>query len=316
MHIKNERGTQMSIKKGKGGRRLHRAVASSLLNKPNMITMLGHKHDRATLAPYGKVKDGQVFYVRKEHFDRFKFLPTNRKTYDNQVHRLMGLLKEPRGQRDPVKINKRWEVIDGQHRIQAAIKGQIDAIMVLMQENATIDDVIVMNTSQKKWCWQDYLKTHSHESRPSHGEYKKLSKFMEDYGLNYKVAIWLLSGNNHDYGVEDFEEGSFEVKEEDKAIKQATYLKTIKGYKKVDVSVFKFTKAFIALQKLHSKDGKKMLIGTLMSKLKKYGGKYFSAGGNQEYYYDEMCNCYNERTPKMKQISWTQKLIPTDDEQD
>ena len=306
----------MSIKKGKGGRRLHRAVASSLLNKPNMITMLGHKHDRATLAPYGKVKDGQVFYVRKEHFDRFKFLPTNRKTYDNQVHRLMGLLKEPRGQRDPVKINKRWEVIDGQHRIQAAIKGQIDAIMVLMQENATIDDVIVMNTSQKKWCWQDYLKTHSHESRPSHGEYKKLSKFMEDYGLNYKVAIWLLSGNNHDYGVEDFEEGSFEVKEEDKAIKQATYLKTIKGYKKVDVSVFKFTKAFIALQKLHSKDGKKMLIGTLMSKLKKYGGKYFSAGGNQEYYYDEMCNCYNERTPKMKQISWTQKLIPTDDEQD
>jgi|TARA_R100001530_G_scaffold33840_1_gene26505 hypothetical protein len=316
MHIKNERGTQMSIKKGKGGRRLHRAVASSLLNKPNVITMLGHKHDRATLAPYGKVKDGQVFYVRKEHFDRFKFLPTNRKTYDNQVHRLMGLLKEPRGQRDPVKINKRWEVIDGQHRIQAAIKGQIDAIMVLMQENATIDDVIVMNTSQKKWCWQDYLKTHSHESRPSHGEYKKLSKFMEDYGLNYKVAIWLLSGNNHDYGVEDFEEGSFEVKEEDKAIKQATYLKTIKGYKKVDVSVFKFTKAFIALQKLHSKDGKKMLIGTLMSKLKKYGGKYFSAGGNQEYYYDEMCNCYNERTPKMKQISWTQKLIPTDDEQD
>ena len=316
MHIKNERGTQMSIKKGKGGRRLHRAVASSLLNKPNMITMLGHKHDRATLAPYGKVKDGQVFYVRKEHFDRFKFLPTNRKTYDNQVHRLMGLLKEPRGQRDPVKINKRWEVIDGQHRIQAAIKGQIEAIMVLMQENATIDDVIVMNTSQKKWCWQDYLKTHSHESRPSHGEYKKLSKFMEDYGLNYKVAIWLLSGNNHDYGVEDFEEGSFEVKEEDKAIKQATYLKTIKGYKKVDVSVFKFTKAFIALQKLHSKDGKKMLIGTLMSKLKKYGGKYFSAGGNQEYYYDEMCNCYNERTPKMKQISWTQKLIPTDDEQD
>jgi len=316
MHIKNERGTQMSIKKGKGGRRLHRAVASSLLNKPNVITMLGHKHDRATLAPYGKVKDGQVFYVRKEHLDRFKFLPTNRKTYDNQVHRLMGLLKEPRGQRDPVKINKRWEVIDGQHRIQAAIKGQIDAIMVLMQENATIDDVIVMNTSQKKWCWQDYLKTHSHESRPSHGEYKKLSKFMEDYGLNYKVAIWLLSGNNHDYGVEDFEEGSFEVKEEDKAIKQATYLKTIKGYKKVDVSVFKFTKAFIALQKLHSKDGKKMLIGTLMSKLKKYGGKYFSAGGNQEYYYDEMCNCYNERTPKMKQISWTQKLIPTDDEQD
>jgi len=316
MHITNERGTQMSIKKGKGGRRLHRAVASSLLNKPNVITMLGHKHDRATLAPYGKVKDGQVFYVRKEHFDRFKFLPTNRKTYDNQVHRLMGLLKEPRGQRDPVKINKRWEVIDGQHRIQAAIKGQIDAIMVLMQENATIDDVIVMNTSQKKWCWQDYLKTHSHESRPSHGEYKKLSKFMEDYGLNYKVAIWLLSGNNHDYGVEDFEEGSFEVKEEDKAIKQATYLKTIKGYKKVDVSVFKFTKAFIALQKLHSKDGKKMLIGTLMSKLKKYGGKYFSAGGNQEYYYDEMCNCYNERTPKMKQISWTQKLIPTDDEQD
>ena len=301
----------MSIKKGRKGRRLH----ISTERKPNVITMLGHKYDRATLAPYGKVKNGSVFWVKREHFNRFKYLPTNRKTYDTQVHRLMGLLKEPRGQRDPIKINRKWEIIDGQHRLKAAIEGQIEAVMVLMQENATIDDVIVMNTSQKKWGWQDYLRTHSHESRPNHEEYIKLQKFMDDYGVNYKVAIWLLSGNNHDYGVEDFEEGRFEVKEEDKAVKQATYLKTIKGYKKVDVSVFKFTKAFIALQKLHSKDGKKMLISTLMSKLKKYGGKYFSAGGNQEYYYDEMVNCYNERTPKMKQISWTQKLIPTNDEE-
>ena len=310
MHINKERGTNMSIKKGKKGKRLQ----VSTERKQNVITMLGHKYDRATLAPYGKVKDGQVFYVRKEHFDRFKFLETNRKVYDAQVSRLTGLLKEPRGQRDPIKINKQWEVIDGQHRLEAAKEGGLDAVMVLMQEDATIDDVIVMNTSQKKWGWQDFLRTHSHSSRPNHKEYKKLKKFMDDYGLNYKVAIWLLSGNNHDYGVEDFEEGNFKVKEAEEATKQATYLKTIKGYKKVDISVFKFTKAFIALQKLHSKDGKKMLISTLMSKLKKYGGKYFSAGGNQEYFYDEMCNCYNERTPKMKQISWTQKLIPTDDE--
>ena len=300
----------MSIKKGRRGRRLN----ISTEKKPSVITMLGHKYDRATLAPYGKVKDGQVFYVRKEHFGRFKFLETNRKVYDAQVSRLTGLLKEPRGQRDPIKINKQWEVIDGQHRLEAAKEGGLDAVMVLMQEDATIDDVIVMNTSQKKWGWQDYLWTHSHSSRPNHKEYRKLKKFMDDYGVNCKVATWLLSGNNHDYGVEDFEEGTFKVNEEDEAIKQATYLKTIKGYK-VDVSVFKFTKAFIALQKLHSKDGKKMLISTLMSKLKKYGRKYFTAGGNQEYYYDEMCNCYNERTPKMKQISWTQKLIPTDDDE-
>ena len=304
----------MSIKKGRKGRRLE---ISTETRKPNVITMLGHKYDRATLTPYGKVKNGSVFWVKREHFDRFKFLETNRDRSDAQVNRLMGLLKEPRGQRDPIKINKKWEVIDGQHRIDAAREGGLDAVMVLMQDNATIDDVIVMNTSQKKWAWQDYLKTHSHESRPNHMEYRKLTKFMDDYGVNHKVGTWLLSGNNHDYGVTDFEEGKFKVREEENAIKQATYLKTLKGYKKVDTSVFKFTKAFIALQKLHSKDGKKMLISTLMSKLKKYGGKYFEAAGNQDYYYEEMCSCYNERTPKMKQISWVQKLIPTDeDEQD
>jgi hypothetical protein len=299
----------MSIKKGRKGRRLN---ISTETRKPPLITMLGHKYDRATLTPYGKVKNGSVFWVRREHFGRFKYLETNRKTYDAQVNRLVGLLNEPRGQRDPIKINKKWEIIDGQHRLKAAIEGGMDAVMVLMQENATIDDVIVMNTSQKKWAWQDYLRTHSHESRPNHKEYRKLQKFMDDYGVNHKVATWLLSGNNHDYGVEDFEEGRFEVKDEDSAIKQATYLKTIKGYKKVDVSVFKFTKAFIAVQPLKSKDGKKMLISTLLKKLKKYGGKYFGAGGNQEYYYDEMVECYNERTPDKKRISWTQKLIPTD----
>ena len=46
----------MSIKKGRKGRRLH----ISTERKPNVITMLGHKYDRTTLAPYGKVKNGSV----------------------------------------------------------------------------------------------------------------------------------------------------------------------------------------------------------------------------------------------------------------
>ena len=299
----------MSIKKGRKGRRLH----ISTERKPNVITMLGHKYDRATLAPYGKVKNGQVFYVRKEHFGRFKFLETNRDRNDAQVNRLMGLLKEPRGQRDPIKINRKWEVIDGQHRLDAAIQGGLDCVMVLMQDDATIDDVIVMNTSQKKWGWADFLKTHSHESRPNYKEYRNLKKFMEDYGVNQKIATWLLSGNNHDYGKKDFEEGTFTVKAEENAVKQATYLKAIKAYKKVDTTVFKFCVAFISIQKLKSKDGKSMVMATLLKNLKKYGGNHFEASGNQEYYYDEIVACYNSRIPKKKNISWTQKLIGDND---
>ena len=291
----------MSKKRGKTKRRMN--ISSVATSATPVITLLGHKYDKATFTSYTKIKDGAVFSVPREDFYKFKLLKRNRTTSQAQVNKLIVKLQEPKGQLVPIIINEKWEVINGQHRLQAAEEGNIDHIIVMMSYGATIEDVIIMNTTEKKWNFWDYLKCHSEPSAPGSVEYQKIKIFLKDYPISPKAALWLLSGNSHDYGTEDFEAGIFEVKHLEEAQKQGDFLRKVKGYNTVNVSVLKFCWSFVKIQKTKDKVGNKMSMPTLMRNLKKYCGKFFNTCGNQEYYLDEMKECYNSRLPKSKKIS-------------
>ena len=192
----------MSIKKGKKGKKMN--VSSIPKHKAPVITLLWHKYDNNKLDPYTKIKDGEVFTVPRKDFEKFKILERNRDISKSQVNKLVGKLQEPKGQLVPIIINEKWEVINGQHRLEAITESSIEHIIVMMSYGATIEDVIVMNTTEKKWGFWDYLKCNAHETAPNSAEYKKLKKFLKNYPISPKAALWLLSGNNHDYGTEDF----------------------------------------------------------------------------------------------------------------
>ena len=129
-----------------------------------VITLLGHKYDKNKLDPYTKIKDGAVFSVPRKDFSKFKILERNRDVNKSHRAKLISSMKEPRGQVEPITINEHWEVINGGHRLDAAIEGSLDHIIVIMSYGATIEDVIVMNTTQKKWNFWDFLKCHSHKT--------------------------------------------------------------------------------------------------------------------------------------------------------
>ena len=265
-----------------------------------VITLLGHKYEKNKLDPYTKIKNGAVFSVPRKDFSRFKILERNRDVNKSHRAKLISSMKEPRGQVEPITINENWEVINGGHRLDAAIEGNLDHIIVIMSYGATIKDVIVMNTTQKKWNFWDFLKCHSHKTAPNHAPYQKVKKFLKDYPISHQAALWMLSGNNHDNGMEDFEEGEFKILHQEEAQKQGDLLRKVKGYKTVDVSVTKFCWAFVKIQNAttHKKYGlKPMSMAHLMKNLKKYGGKFFNTGGNREYYLDEMQKCYNWGQP-------------------
>ena len=268
-----------------------------------IITLLGHKYDKNKLDPYTKIKDGSVFSVPRKDFSKFKILERNRDTSKAHVNKLIGSLQEPRGQVEPITINEKWEVVNGQHRLEAAEDGGLDHVIVIMSHGATIKDVIVMNTTQKRWIFWDFLKCHSHESASNSAEYQKLQKFLKDYPISHKAALWLLTGNNHDYGMEDFEAGTLKILHLEEAQKQGDLLRKVKGFNTVDVSIWKFCYAFVKIQNARTASGTKMSMATLMKNLKKYGGKFFNTGGNQEYYLDETKECYNTRLPKSKKIT-------------
>ena len=289
------------MKKGKKGRRMN--VSSLPKYDTPVITLLGHKYKKEKLDPYTNIKDGSVFTVPRKDFSKFVLLKRNRDTTKSQVNKLIGKLQEPKGQLVPIIVNEKWEVINGQHRLEAITESNIDHIIVLMTYGATIDDVIIMNTTEKKWNFWDYLKCHSDDSAPNTVEYQKIKKFLKEYSISNKAALWLLSGNNHDYGKEAFEEGTFQVLHLEDAQKQGDLLRKIKGFKTVDISTMKFCWAFVKMQNARTASGTKMSMAVLMQNLKKYGGKFFNSGGNQEYYLDEMKECYNSRLPRSKKIT-------------
>ena len=291
----------MSKKKGRKGKRIN--LSSIPKYTAPVITLLGHKYDKNKLDPYTKIKNGSVFSVPRKDFSKFKLLKRNRETSKSHVNKLIGSLQEPRGQVEPITINEKWEVVNGQHRLEAAEDGGLDHVIVIMSHGATIEDVIVMNTTQKRWNFWDFLKCHSDESAPNSAEYQKLKKFLKDYPISHKAALWLLTGNNHDYGMEDFEGGTLKVLHLEDAQKQGELLKKVNGFNTVDVSVWKFCYAFVKIQNARTSSGAKMSMATLMKNLKKYGGKFFNTGGNQDYYFDEMKECYSVRLAPSKKIT-------------
>ena len=65
--------------------------------------------------------------------------------------------------------------------------------------------IAVMNNTQKGWKNRDFLKHFSHSNHHNSAEYRKVAKFLDDYGLPFTVSIALLSssamgrGNNTGY---------------------------------------------------------------------------------------------------------------------
>ena len=87
---------------------------------------------------------------------KLKFLEDNRDTDDADVKRLAESIKN-NGQLQPIVINEKWEICEGQHRVKACILLDIPVLYVI-SEGATIKDTILMNNNQKSWKNRDYLK--------------------------------------------------------------------------------------------------------------------------------------------------------------
>ena len=262
------------------------------------VTMLGNQFPRVELQNEGKVST--VFY-ESDH-SKFKFLAANRPIKQSHVDKLIGLLNEPKGQLLPVVVNEKYEVIEGQHRVKACMALKIPVTCIKV-DGLTIEDVISMNTTQSGWNFNDYLHSHSHISRPNHMEYKKVINFLEDYKLSTTVSRWLLSGNNHDLGKKDFEEGTFKVKNLTYAETQGSYFNKIKAFNTDLPGKVKFGTAFIKVQNLP-----RFSMSICLSQLEKYCGKYFKqTGGNTEEMLECLIRCYNFNLSPAKKI--TNKIL-------
>lgn len=120
----------------------------------------------------------------------FKLLNDNRDLNLLHVQRLVKSF-EHRHLVCPIIVNERFEVIDGQHRIEASkITGM--PVYYIMMPGYTIEEVQILNANQKNWNSMDFLHMYCERGKKPYLELKEFMGHFPDFKL--RVCIRLLEG--------------------------------------------------------------------------------------------------------------------------
>ena len=247
-------------------------------------------------------KDQQIVSEAKitKNWPAMTYLKDNRDTDDGDIKRLAENIKD-HGQLQPIVLNDRWDIIEGQHRVKACQLLDIP-VMYIISKRATIKDVIVMNNNQKSWRNKDYLKCFSHKNHKNSSEYKKISVFFDTYGLNFSVTINLLAGYERKASSytgsgkarRAFIEGNFKIKSLESAEKYGNQLKRLKSKVNQLVQNGKFCMAWVMMQNSIAPDSEGTF--SMMTGVKQMEKNYdeFKSCKNQDSWDDAIVVAYNK----------------------
>lgn len=121
----------------------------------------------------------------------FKDINGNRKINKGHVNKLVQAI-DRKNLLDyfPILTNEHMEVIDGQHRLTAAMSLQVP-ISFEVVEGLRIEDVMSINTNSKSWSMMDFINSWIVLEKP---DYQVLLDYIEKYGMNPTTAAGILSG--------------------------------------------------------------------------------------------------------------------------
>lgn len=142
-------------------------------------------------------------------YAQFKSILGNRQLSKEHIH-LLEVEIERNNLLDvcPIICNEKMQVIDGQHRLEAAKKLGV-AVPYVVVPGLNIEHVVHMNTSQKKWMMKDYIALHVDLGNE---HYIDLANFIKQNKVTPSIAILLLSNQTYTKSkVADFREGRWTI---------------------------------------------------------------------------------------------------------
>lgn len=110
-------------------------------------------------------------------YSKFKILQGNRDVVEMRKKKILNSIKKVGYILNPIIVNKKMEIIDGQGRYMACQELGLPIIYV-MDKNAGIDECIAMNQGQVNWKAIDWVKMYADNGNEN---YKRLLKLMIKY---------------------------------------------------------------------------------------------------------------------------------------
>ena len=146
----------------------------------------------------------------------------------------------------PIVIHNVYKVIDGQHRLQAAIALDLPIYYTVVNKGG-LDEVLMLNNAQKNWTVYDFMD--SYISR-GNGNYVTLKDFISQYSLPVSVGVIILGGKAGHSAMRDFREGTFEVIREKEAYEIGQMLVEYRRY--ADASIYRSRDFINAVAYMHN----------------------------------------------------------------
>lgn len=168
---------------------------------------------------------------RTKDYDQFLLIKGNRPIDQNAVQELVkAIAAKDLLSVNPIIINEKKEIIDGQHRREAA--RILDRyIYYVAQPGLTIADVRNINAKRRNWQMENFAESNSQLGNP---HYQALEKFRKQYGLSFSLSITLLTGSTKNKN-DAFKDGSFQIINEEAAHIRAQELNEFKIHVQRDV---------------------------------------------------------------------------------
>ena len=130
-------------------------------------------------------------------YDSFAKLEGNRDVLENRKNLIKASIEERGWIRNPIVVNEKMQIIDGQGRFEA-LKELGLPIEYVISMGATIDDCIALNIKQKNWAYRDYVSCYAQMGNPN---YVRLQELTSKHNKIPEVIVHILSGRqNHDSG--------------------------------------------------------------------------------------------------------------------
>lgn len=146
--------------------------------------------------------------LREENLDKFQKFPGNRPTHKNNVQILKDAIQTNNLlEQQPILINDNWQVLDGQHRLQAAKELKLP-IYYTQKSDGNHEDIIILNQNKKNWKTEDFLRLYADGLNIP--DYVKLQDFMHLNHLKINQALMIVRGPiKQMFEFQEFKSGKF-----------------------------------------------------------------------------------------------------------
>jgi len=172
----------------------------------------------------------------------FRQIDGNRVPNLQHVNRLAESIRVYGMKCNPILINERMEVIDGQHRLMAAKEAE-SFVYYIIVDGYSLKEVHTLNLNQKNWTKKDFMEGYANMGIESYVKLRNFANKNNDYGFSDCIALCQNNGssssrtlavqiynNKLDSSAQIFEQGTWRNGNMDIAQDMANKIRMIKSY--------------------------------------------------------------------------------------